>query len=168
MLRNRLAKARSEAILASNQGVHMVPISQLRSNPRNVRTHPKKQVSQLAKAIEQFGIITPVIVDSDNMILSGHGRIEALKLLGGTEIPTLKVDHLPRSTRTNVWNYPGVNTFRSGRMDELQMHPTVKPMSLVVDAMKDCSSVALQCLTHFWDRGRPLSPPSKLAAALSA
>jgi DNA modification methylase len=41
--------------------------------------------------------------------------------------------------RTNVWDYAGVNTFRSERMDELQMHPTVKPVALVADAMRDCS-----------------------------
>ena len=41
--------------------------------------------------------------------------------------------------RSNVWNYAGVNTFRAGRMDELAMHPTVKPVALVADAMKDCS-----------------------------
>jgi DNA modification methylase len=41
--------------------------------------------------------------------------------------------------RTNVWDYAGVNTFRSGRMEELQMHPTVKPVALVADAIKDCS-----------------------------
>jgi DNA modification methylase len=42
-------------------------------------------------------------------------------------------------TRSNVWRYAGVNTFRAGRMDELRMHPTVKPAALVVDAMRDCS-----------------------------
>jgi DNA modification methylase len=41
--------------------------------------------------------------------------------------------------RSNVWNYPGVNTFRAGRMDELSVHPTVKPVALVADAMRDCS-----------------------------
>jgi len=41
--------------------------------------------------------------------------------------------------RSNVWRYAGVNTFRAGRMDELRMHPTVKPVALVVDAMRDCS-----------------------------
>ena len=41
--------------------------------------------------------------------------------------------------RTNVWDYAGVNTFGSERMDELQMHPTVKPVALVADAIKDCS-----------------------------
>jgi DNA modification methylase len=41
--------------------------------------------------------------------------------------------------RSNVWNYAGVNTFRAGRLDELSVHPTVKPVALVADAMRDCS-----------------------------
>jgi DNA modification methylase len=41
--------------------------------------------------------------------------------------------------RTNVWDYAGVNAFRSERMDELQMHPTVKPVGLVAEALRDCS-----------------------------
>ena len=41
--------------------------------------------------------------------------------------------------RTNVWDYPGVNTLKPGRNQELEMHPTVKPVSLVMDAIKDCS-----------------------------
>ena len=41
--------------------------------------------------------------------------------------------------RTNLWTYPGVNTFKSGRLDELEIHPTVKPLALVADAIKDCS-----------------------------
>ena len=41
--------------------------------------------------------------------------------------------------RTNVWNYAGVNSLKSGRMDELAMHPTVKPVALVADALRDCS-----------------------------
>jgi DNA modification methylase len=41
--------------------------------------------------------------------------------------------------RTNVWDYEGVNTFRSDRLDELKMHPTVKPVALVADAIRDCS-----------------------------
>jgi DNA modification methylase len=41
--------------------------------------------------------------------------------------------------RSNVWTYAGVNTFRAGRLDELSLHPTVKPIALVTDAMRDCS-----------------------------
>ena len=42
-------------------------------------------------------------------------------------------------SRSNVWRYAGVNSFRAGRMDELSVHPTVKPVALVADAMKDCT-----------------------------
>jgi DNA modification methylase len=42
-------------------------------------------------------------------------------------------------TRSNVWTYPGANSFHRGRADELAMHPTVKPVALVADALKDCS-----------------------------
>ncbi len=41
--------------------------------------------------------------------------------------------------RTNVWTYPGVNTFREGRLEELALHPTVKPVALVADAILDAS-----------------------------
>ena len=42
-------------------------------------------------------------------------------------------------TRSNVWHYAGVNSFRAGRLDDLKSHPTVKPVALVADAMKDCT-----------------------------
>ncbi len=42
-------------------------------------------------------------------------------------------------SRTNVWEYDGVNSFRTGRDDELAMHPTCKPVELIADAIKDCS-----------------------------
>jgi DNA modification methylase len=41
--------------------------------------------------------------------------------------------------RTNVWDYRGANTLRPGRLDDLAMDPTVKPVALVIDALKDCS-----------------------------
>src|SRR5262245_19529163 len=41
--------------------------------------------------------------------------------------------------RTNVWDYAGVNTMRAGRLEELALHPTVKPVALVADAIKDCA-----------------------------
>jgi DNA modification methylase len=41
--------------------------------------------------------------------------------------------------RSNVWSYPGVSGFRSGRLDDLRAHPTVKPVALVADAIRDCT-----------------------------
>jgi DNA modification methylase len=42
-------------------------------------------------------------------------------------------------SRSNVWRYAGVNSFRAGRMDELRSHPTAKPVALIADAIKDCT-----------------------------
>jgi DNA modification methylase len=43
------------------------------------------------------------------------------------------------ANRSNIWHYSGVNTFRAGRMDDLSVHPTVKPVAMVADAMRDCT-----------------------------
>jgi DNA modification methylase len=55
--------------------------------------------------------------------------------------------------RTNVWNYAGVNTFRAGRLEELAIHPTVKPTALVADAMLDCSRRGHVVLDPFMGSG---------------
>jgi len=58
--------------------------------------------------------------------------------------------------RTNVWHYAGVNTFRKGRLDELLIHPTVKPIGLVADAIKDCSRRGDVILDPFMGSGTTL------------
>ena len=55
--------------------------------------------------------------------------------------------------RSNIWTYAGVNTFRAGRMDELTLHPTVKPIALVADAMRDCSRRGEVVLDPFMGSG---------------
>jgi DNA modification methylase len=69
---------------------------------------------------------------------SQHELIFAFKNGDAPHVNNFELGQRGRN-RSNVWNYAGVNTFRAGRMDELAMHPTVKPVALVVDAMKDCS-----------------------------
>jgi DNA modification methylase len=58
--------------------------------------------------------------------------------------------------RTNVWDYAGVNTLRRGRAEELAMHPTVKPVALVADAIKDCSRRGEVVLDPFSGSGSTL------------
>lgn len=57
----------------------------------NPRTHSKKQVEQIAKAIRQFGFTNPVLVDQDNGVIAGHGRLAAAKLIGMAQVPTLRL-----------------------------------------------------------------------------
>jgi DNA modification methylase len=62
-------------------------------NPRqtNPRTHSKKQIEQIARAITQFGFTNPVLVDDANGIVAGHGRVAAAKLVGLDQVPTVRL-----------------------------------------------------------------------------
>jgi DNA modification methylase len=63
--------------------------------------------------------------------------------------------------RSNVWDYAGVNAFKAGRMDELSLHPTVKPVALVADAIKDCSKRGEIVLDPFGGSGTTLIAAEK-------
>lgn len=65
----------------------------------NARTHSDKQIAQIAASIGKFGFNNPILVDSDNCIVAGHGRVEAAKRLGLTNIPTIRLDHLSDAER---------------------------------------------------------------------
>lgn len=69
---------------------------------------------------------------------SAHEFVFVYKKGTAPHINTFGLGQNGRS-RSNVWTYAGVNSFRAGRIDELKMHPTVKPVIMIVDAMKDCS-----------------------------
>jgi DNA modification methylase len=63
--------------------------------------------------------------------------------------------------RTNVWDYAGVNTLRQGRLEELAMHPTVKPVALVADAIKDCTARGHIVLDAFAGSGTTIMAAEK-------
>lgn len=63
--------------------------------------------------------------------------------------------------RTNVWDYAGVNTMKQGRMDELTLHPTVKPVALVADAILDVSARGALVIDPFCGSGSTLIAAEK-------
>lgn len=69
---------------------------------------------------------------------SGHELIPLFRVGSAPHLNNIELGRHGRS-RSNVWVYPGVNTFRTARMQELRWHPTVKPVALVADAMRDCT-----------------------------
>ena len=71
-----------------------IPISKLKPYENNARTHSEKQVEKIAKSIEEFGFINPVLIDSDYGIIAGHGRVEGAKKLGMNEVPCLFIEDL--------------------------------------------------------------------------
>jgi DNA modification methylase len=86
--------ALNEAIASFAPQIIQLKLSELKPSPRNARTHSPKQIHQIAESIKAFGFTNPVAVNSLNEIISGHGRCEAAKLLGMTQVPAIRLDYL--------------------------------------------------------------------------
>ena len=70
------------------------PVGSLVPDPRNARTHPKRQIDQIAASIRAFGFTNPILIDAAGGIIAGHGRLLAAKEIGMTEVPTITLPHL--------------------------------------------------------------------------
>lgn len=83
--------------------VETVNIDELNLNPLNSKLHPAEQIDQIAASIEEFGNCDPLGVWTNDagelVIVEGHGRYAALKKLGITEVPIIRLDHLSDEQR---------------------------------------------------------------------
>lgn len=75
------------------------PIEGLIPYARNSRTHSDEQVAQIAASIREFGWTNPVLVDGDNGIIAGHGRVLAARKLGMEEVPCIELAHLSEAQK---------------------------------------------------------------------
>ena len=66
---------------------------------RNARRHSRKQLAQITASIRRFGFTNPVLIDDEDRILAGHGRVEAAKTLGLSEIPTVQLSQMSEADR---------------------------------------------------------------------
>ncbi len=82
------------ATLKRNLAIEYRSIAILNSDPENPRLHNKKQVRQIARSIEVFGFNVPILINSEMQVVAGHGRLQACQLLGITEVPTIRLEHL--------------------------------------------------------------------------
>lgn len=76
-----------------------IALADLVPHDRNARTHSKKQLKQIADSITRFGFTNPVLVDGHNSVVAGHGRIEAARLLGMTNVPVLRFEHMTEAEK---------------------------------------------------------------------
>lgn len=72
-------------------------VTDISANPKNPRVHTPKQIKQIAESIKQFGFVTPLLLDRGRQLIAGHGRLEAARLLGLREVPTVLLDHLTQA-----------------------------------------------------------------------
>ncbi len=74
--------------------LEILPIDTLTPYANNARTHSDDQIKKIQASLREFGFVNPVLIDANRGVIAGHGRIEAAKREGMTEVPCVFVEHL--------------------------------------------------------------------------
>ena len=77
-----------------NYDIKRMPVEGLRKYVNNPKEHTPEQVRNIARSLEEFGFVWPVLLDKDNTVIAGHGRLQAAELLGMAEVPAMRAEHL--------------------------------------------------------------------------
>ena len=85
---NKLSSMTSQLVMTYR------PVSELIPDPRNARTHPKRQIDQLRASIDAFGFTNPILADPEGKIIAGHGRLQAARTMGLVEVPVITLSGL--------------------------------------------------------------------------
>lgn len=110
-------------------------ITLIKPYEKNAKKHSKKQIEQVANSIREFGFNQPIVVDKDNILIVGHGRLEAAKLLGLKDVPVLVVD-LPEEK------------VKAYRLADNKLNESDWEMDLVIEELKGLSDDMVE-LTGF-------------------
>ena len=105
----------------------MYPIERLKPHPQNPRQHSEDQVMQLAKSIQEFGFTQPILVDENDMILAGQGKLLGARQLGLTEVPVIVLSGLTEIQKRAYLiadNQLGLNS----SWDEEKLRPLVEQL----------------------------------------
>lgn len=92
--RKKAASGNNSPLTKKEPQIDQRPIDSLVPYANNARTHSDEQVAQIAASIREFGWTNPVLVDGDNGIIAGHGRVLAARKLGYSDVPCIELAHL--------------------------------------------------------------------------
>lgn len=103
-------------------------IEEIKQYSKNAKKHSTKQIEQIANSIREFGFNQPIVVDKNDVVVVGHGRLEGAKLLGMEEVPVLMVD----ISETKAKAY---------RLADNKLNESDWDMDLVMEELKDLSEM---------------------------
>lgn len=124
--------------------VEFIPIQDLKPYPENTKIHTPKQIKQIAESIKQFGFRQNIVVDKDGVIVIGHGRFEAAKLLGFDSVPCVRAEDLTdeqikalrivdNKTNESEWDFDSLNL----ELESLDGLFDFEPFDLSLDGFDD-------------------------------
>src|SRR5580693_4540310 len=74
--------------------IEVIPISSLKPYERNARIHSANQIRDIAESMKKFGVTMPILIDRNRVVVAGHARLEALKLLGRERVHVISLENL--------------------------------------------------------------------------
>jgi len=122
-------------------------IKEIKPYPKNAKKHPKSQIEKIAQSIKRFGFNQPIVIDKNNVIVVGHGRYEAAKLLGLDDVPVVRVDNLSDKE------------VKAYRLADNKLNESEWDMDLALDELRGLSDDMID-LTG-WDRDLLIEPDEK-------
>jgi DNA modification methylase len=87
------------ALKANTPSIERISVDKLIPYARNARTHSDAQVAQIAASIREFGFTNPVLIDAEDGIIAGHGRVMAARKLKMADVPCIRLGHLNEAQR---------------------------------------------------------------------
>src|SRR3990167_9517011 len=105
--------------------IKQIPIGEIKPYEKNAKKHPEKQIKQIADSIQEFGFNQPIVVDKDDVVIVGHGRLEAAKLLKLDEVPVLRLKNLSEAK------------IKAYRLADNKLNESRWKMKLVIDELKE-------------------------------
>ena len=138
--------------------VEYLAIDSLIAYENNSRTHSTEQVEQLVCSIKEFGFTNPVLVDEDNVLIAGHGRLEAAKILALSEVPAIRLAHLSDAQKKALRIADNSLALNAGWNDEL-LHIELDALKeldfdLGILALKDVNQTGFGSLDEYFDNSK--------------
>lgn len=118
-----------------NSGIKLKEAKGILLYEKNAKKHPQKQIEQIANSIKEFGFNQPLVIDNNNVLIIGHGRLAAANLLGLEKVPTITVDLTEEQAKAY-------------RLADNKLNESEWEMSLVIDELKSLSDEMVE-LTGF-------------------
>lgn len=103
----------------SQREVVIMDIEKLIDNPNNVKVHTQEQIELIKRSIDKLGFNSIVVIDEENMILAGHGRVLALKETGEKTVPCLKISNLSEEEKLQIMMMDNTSVLMTGIDEEM-------------------------------------------------
>lgn len=126
----------------SKREIAILNVNELIENPNNIKIHTDEQIKLIKKSIDKLGFNSIVVIDENNMILAGHGRVQALKEIGKDKVPCLKIYSTSEEEKLQIMMMDNTSVLMTG-IDENMARIVIEKLE-ISDADLELTGLSLE------------------------